>query len=151
MYAFLNFATVIIGLPIGLLADRVGKMPALCLGYFMFFAASLSGIILHANPLNALVIAFLFGSYLAISDTIQRAIIPDFTLPEFKGTAYAFYYTLVGGCALVANSVFGFLWSSVGSGSAFQFSMVTSFFGLGALFFFMIRRRTAAGLPSLIS
>ena len=150
VYAFLNFATVLIGLPIGLLADRVGKMPALCIGYFMFFAASLSGILLHANPLNALVIAFLFGSYLAISDTIQRAIIPDFTLPEFKGTAYAFYYTLVGGCALVANSIFGFLWSSVGSGQAFQFSMITSVFGLVALFFFMIRKRAVAA-PSLIS
>ena len=151
VYAFLNFATVIIGLPIGLLADRVGKMPALCLGYFMFFAASQSGIVLHANQLNALLIAFLFGSCLAISDTIQRAIIPDFTLPEFKGTAYAFYYTLIGGCALVANSIFGFLWGSVGSGQAFEFSMITSVFGLGALLFFMIRRRATPALPSLIS
>ena len=141
VYAFLNFATVIIGLPAGLLADRVGKVPALCLGYFMFFFASFSGIILHVNPFNALVIAFLFGGYLAISDTIQRAIIPDFTLPEFKGTAYAFYYTLIGGCALVANSVFGFLWSSVGSGLAFKFSMATSVVGLVALLLFMMRGR----------
>jgi MFS family permease len=142
VYAFLNFATVIIGLPVGLLADRVGKMPALCLGYFMFLFASFSGIILHANPFNALIIAFLFGGYLAISDTVQRAIIPDFALPEFKGTAYAFYYTLVGGCALVANSIFGFLWSSVGPGLAFKFSMVTSVVGLVSLLFFMMRRNS---------
>jgi len=147
VYAFLNFATVIIGLPIGLFADRVGKMPALCLGYVMFFAASLSGIMMHANPLSALVIAFLFGAYLAISDTIQRAIIPDFTVPEFKGTAYAFYYTLLGGCGLVANSIFGFLWSSVGSDLAFQFSMVTSVLGLVALLLFMARRRDVLALP----
>jgi MFS family permease len=145
VYAFLNLATVMIGLPIGLLADRIGKIPVLCFGYSLFLLTSLVAVFVGANPLNALVIAFLFGSYLSVSETVQRALIPDFTKPEFKGTAYALYYTLVGACALVANSIFGALWSSKGSAFAFQYSMITSAFGLAALLFFMIKKWRIVG------
>jgi len=43
-----------------------------------FLVTSVMGIILVGNSLYAYLIAFLFGAYLGISDTVQRAIIPDF-------------------------------------------------------------------------
>jgi len=133
VYASLNVATVISGLPAGILADRAGKIPVLALGYTLFLATSITGLLLTGNPLHAFVIALLFGIYLGISETVQRALIPDFTKPELKGTAYALYYTLIGVSSMVANSVFGALWSSLGPAAAFQYTIVTTTAGLAAL------------------
>jgi len=133
VYASLNVATVILGLPAGILADKVGKIPVLGLSYMVFLATSVGGLLLVGNPLYAFVIALLFGSYLGIAETVQRAIIPDFTKPELKGTAYALYYTLIGVSSMAANSIFGVLWSNLGPAAAFQYTILTTTAGLGAL------------------
>jgi MFS family permease len=142
VYATLNFATVVLGFPSGLLADRVGKIPVLCLAYAAFFATSVTGIVLVGNSLYAYLIAFLFGAYLGISDTVQRAVIPDFTRNELKGTAYAFYYLLIGFSSLAANTIFGYLWTSASSSAAFTYSIVTSVAGFAALTLFWAIGRT---------
>jgi hypothetical protein len=95
---------------------------------------------LLGNWIYAFVIAFIFGSYLAISDTVQRALIPEFTKPELKGTAYAIYYTLIGSCYLVANSVFGALWTDRNPSVAFQYSIITAAAGIVALVAFISAR-----------
>ena len=144
VYATLNVATVLFGLPAGILADKIGKLPMLCVSYVAFLATSFAGLWLTGYWAYAFLIAFLFGSYLAISETVQRAMIPDFTKPELKGTGYALYYMLIGVSSLLANSVFGALWTSISPAAAFEYSTVTSTLGLAALFLFMIRRRTGA-------
>lgn len=141
VYAVLNVATVLIGLPAGILADKAGKLPVLFVSYLVFLATSAGGIFFPGYPLYAFLLAFLFGSYLAISETVQRALIPDFTRPELKGTAYAVYYTLIGICSLVANSIFGFLWTNSGAAVAFQYSAVTSASGMIALVIFIAAKR----------
>jgi MFS family permease len=140
VYALLNLATVMIGLPAGLLADRVGKFPVLCLCFLVFLGTSLAGLFLAGYWLYAFLIAFLYGSYLSISDTVQRALVPDFTLPELKGTGYAVYYTIVGIGSLIANSVFGALWTTLGAPVAFQFSIMTSSVAVVALVVFAFWR-----------
>jgi MFS family permease len=137
VYAALNVSTVAIGLPAGMLADKIGKIRVLGLGYVVFLVTSLAGIFLSGNPLYGFALAFLFGGYLAISETIQRAIVPDFTRPELKGTAYAIYYSLIGLGSLVANAVFGMLWSWSGPSTAFQYSAITAAAGIVALAVFI--------------
>ncbi len=139
VYACLNLATVVLGLPAGMLADRVGKVPILALSYAVFLVTSVAGALLTGNPLYAFPLAFLFGSYVAISETVQRAMIPDFTKPELKGTAYALYYTLVGVGSLVSNLIFGALWTNMGPATAFQYSIATSAVGIVALIVFILR------------
>jgi MFS family permease len=141
VYATLNLATVFIGLPIGIFADKAGKIPALCIGYLVFAVTSYLGFYLNSYWGYAYLIAFLFGSYLSISETVMRALVPDFTKPEVKGTAYAFYYMMIGVCSLIANSVFGALWTSFSQTAAFEFSIVTSTAGVAALIIFLLVRR----------
>lgn len=140
VYACLNLSTVLFGLPAGMLADRVGKVRVLGLGYMLFLATSVSGILLAGNPFYAFVIASLFGIYLAITETVQRAVIPDFTKPELKGTAYAVYYALIGLCSLAANLIFGVLWADVSPVSAFQYSILTATVAVCLLLAFMARK-----------
>jgi MFS family permease len=141
VYGVLNVATVILGLPSGILADRVGKTRVLLLSYGLFLAASAAGLVMTGSTLYAFLIAFLFGSYLAISETVQRAMIPDFTRPQLKGTSYAVYYMVIGACSFVANAIFGYLWTVSGSSAAFQYSLTTSLLGIIALVAFTSTRR----------
>ncbi len=140
VYAVLNLATIIIGIPAGLLADRIGKLPVLCVCFLVFLGTSLGGLLLSGYWLFGFLIAFHYGIYLSISDTVQRAMIPDFTRPELKGTAYAVYYTLIGAGSLIANSVFGALWTNLGSTAAFKFSIATSAIAAIALAIFALGR-----------
>lgn len=140
VYTLLNLATVIIGLPAGILADKVGKLPVLCLSFLVFLVTSIAGAVFAGYWLYGFLIAFLYGSYLSISDTVQRALIPDFTRPELKGTAYAVFYTLIGIGSLIANSVFGALWTTLGSSLAFRFSVATSAVAVVALVIFTVGR-----------
>jgi MFS family permease len=102
---------------------------------------SLAGVVLVGYWAYGLLIAIFYGGYLSISDTVQRAMIPDFTRPELKGTAYAFYYTIIAIGSLIANSVFGALWTSLGSAVAFRFSIATSAVAGVALVIFALRGR----------
>ena len=145
VYTVLNLATVIISVPAGVLADRIGKAKTLIIGYLLFLVTSAAGLILSGSWVYAFLIAFLFGGYFSISDSVSRALIPDFTKPELKGTAYALYYVMVGICALVSNSAFGFLWTAIGRSVAFEYSIVTSLIGAATLIVFITARKPTSG------
>jgi MFS family permease len=138
VYVVINAVSVAAAFPCGILADRIGKMPVLGLSYIAFIATSAAGILLVGSWVYGFAVGGLFGIYLGISDTVQRAIIPDFTKSELKGTAYAFYYLLVGASSFLANSVFGYLWTSTSSSAAFEYSIVTSTVGVVALVFLLV-------------
>jgi len=126
VYATLNVATVLTGLPSGLLADKYGKDRFLIAGFGIFFASSLAGLLVTEGALLAFPIAFIYGAYLGISDTLQRALVPSFVSNELKGTAYGVYYLVIGVCSLVANLVFGALWDLFSVSAAFEYSLVLS-------------------------
>ena len=126
VYAVLNLATVVAGLPAGLLADRIGKDKVLIGAFGLFAVSTVASILTTSGAVLGFGIAFLYGLYLGTSDTVQRAVIPSLTAGELKGTAYALYYLLLAACSLIANFVFGTLWDQISSTAAFSYSLVTS-------------------------
>ena len=126
VYAALNVATVLAGLPAGILADKYGRDRFLIAGFGMFFVSSLLGFLTTEGASFAFLIAFIYGVYLGISDTLQRALVPSFVSNELKGTAYGVYYLVIGICSLVANIVFGTLWDLFSVSAAFEYSLVVS-------------------------
>ena len=145
VYVAINAISVAAAFPCGVLSDRIGKLPVLGLSYIAFIATSAAGIFLVGSWVYGFAIGCIFGVYLGISESVQRAIVPDFTQSGLKGTAYAFYYLLVGLGSLVANSVFGYLWTSTSSGTAFEYSLVTSTVGLLALIFLILKAKSSRG------
>ena len=143
VYVVINALSVVAAFPCGMLADRIGKVPVLVLSNLAFIATSAAGILLVGGWLDGFAIACLFGIYLGISDTVQRAIIPDYTSAELKGTGYAIYYLLVGITSLVANSIFGYLWTIMNSSVAFEYSVATSIVGTLALVVFMLASKSS--------
>jgi MFS family permease len=64
------------------------------------------------NFLYASILAAVFGIYVGISETLQRAVIPKYVSSELRGTAYGMYNLVVGVGFFVSNIVFGYLWDN---------------------------------------
>jgi MFS family permease len=136
----LNVATIVVGFPSGILSDRFGKDKILVVGFGVFFVASLAGAMATEGVLLAFGIAFIYGAYIGISETLQRALVPSFVSPELKGTAYSIYYLVIGTGSLVANIIFGVLSDHFSMSTAFTYSLITSSAGiLGMLAFIILK------------
>ena len=137
IYAVINVAYTAVGIPAGILADRIGKEKVLIVGYIVFAVSTLLMAILSEGPLFAYILALIFGTYLGIGETVQRAIVPKYVPSEMRGTAYGLYYLVAGITFFVANVVFGFLWYAYTLNTAVTYSLVLSVGAIIGMFVFM--------------
>ncbi|MPZ07091.1 MAG: MFS transporter [Nitrososphaeraceae archaeon] len=132
VYAVINVTHTIIGIPMGIFADRVGKEKALIIGFSIFVVSLLLMIGLESNAyFFAYMIAAIFGLYIGTIETVQRAVIPGYVSPEMRGTAFGLYYVVIGFGFFVCNILFGFLWDAFGFNVAAIYSLI---FSIGAIF-----------------
>jgi MFS family permease len=122
VYAVINVAYTIVSFPAGLLADKIGKEEVLIIGYAIFAVSTLLMVEFTGNSLYAYLLAAVFGTYMGISETLQRAIIPRYIASELRGTAYGVYSLVVGPGFFVSNIVFGFLWDKISLNAAVSYS-----------------------------
>ena len=114
VYAVVNLTHTAIAIPAGRLADRIGKERVLGLGYGAFLVTTLLLPSLPSLVSSAYIIAAVFGLYMGMTETVQRALIPGYVDSGLKGTAYGGYYLVVGTCFFIANTVVGRLWEAQG-------------------------------------
>jgi MFS family permease len=122
VYAVINISYTLVSTPTGLVADKIGKEKVLMVGYVVFAVSSLLMILFVRNALYAFVLAAVFGIYMGISDTLQRAVIPRYTSADLRGTAYGIYNIIVGVGFFVSNIVFGYLWDNFSLNAAVMYS-----------------------------
>ena len=137
VYATINVAHTAIGLPSGILADKVGKEKVLIIGYSVFAASNALMLVLSQNTLYAYILAAIFGLYIGISETVQRAVIPMYVASELRGTAYGLYNVVIGTTFFVANVVFGFLWDNSSLTAAVSYSMITAITAVAGMLMFI--------------
>jgi MFS family permease len=137
IYAVINVAHTVIGIPAGILADRIGEEKVLIIGYIVFAVSTILMAILSESPLSAYILALIFGTYLGIGETVQRAIIPKYVPSEMRGTAYGLYYLVAGVTFFAANVVFGFLWDAFTLNIAVLYSIVLSVGAIIGMFVFV--------------
>jgi MFS family permease len=146
VYAIINVAHTAISIPSGFLADKVGKEKVLIIGYSIFAFSTVLMILISGNTFYAYMLASIFGLYMGISETVQRAVVPRYVISELRGTAYGLYSLVIGITFFVANVVFGFLWDNYGLDTAVYYSItvtVAAIFGMLAF----IRRYSAPPRP----
>jgi len=136
VYAVINVAHTAIGIPSGVLADKIGKEKMLIMGYAVFAVSSLLMVLLSGNFIYAYVLAAVFGLYVGISETVQRAVVPRFVSSELRGTAFGLFNLVIGVCFFASNVVFGFLWDNFSLATAVSYSMTaTAIAGAGMSLF----------------
>jgi len=126
VYAVINVAHTAIAIPAGLLSDKMGKEKVLLMGYGTFLLSTLLLSLPYGSFFYAFPIAVVYGAYVGIVETVQRALVPGYARSDLRGTAYGLYYLVVGASFLVANTVVGTLWEYVNLGTAVNYSIMTS-------------------------
>lgn len=136
-YAILNLAHTGIALPAGIVSDKIGKEKTLLLGYVAFAATCIAAS--TSSPQLVLLIPVLYGAYFGIFETIQRALVAQYSSSALRATAYGLFYLIMGGCFFLANLIVGYLWENLGPGWAFTYSLVTTASSSLGLLLFMKR------------
>lgn len=120
-----------------MLSDRIGREKVLIMGYGAFLVSAL----LLSQRIMSLayifLVALVYGVYMGIGETIQRAMVPKYAPTDLKGTAYGIYYLVVGTGYFVANSVFGALWNYAGSVVAASYCIGTSIAAIISMIIFL--------------
>jgi MFS family permease len=127
IYTIINITHTIIGIPSGILSDRIGKERVLIIGFLLFI---ISTIFMYFSDKNNIIyiisIPLIYGLYVGISETIQRALISKYVSQQNRGTAFGFYGLIVGVCLLIGNITFGFLWDNYDINIALLYSISLS-------------------------
>jgi MFS family permease len=141
IYAVINTAHTLIGYPAGMLADRVGKEVVLSISYGVFLASTVL-MFLSTSSAHAYLLAAVYGVYIGIAETVQRAVVPKYITSDLRGTAFGLYNMVIGFSFLAANLVFGFLLDLSGIPAATSYSIATSLIATAALLGFQALNRS---------
>ncbi len=125
LYLLYNIVYAISALPLGRLADKIGKKRMLSISFLVFSIVSL-GFGLTSSVAVMVVLFALYGIFQAIYEVSARAIIPLFVGQDKRGTAYGIYHTSTGLAALPASFIMGVLWQFAGVNIAFGLSALLS-------------------------
>jgi MFS family permease len=137
VYVVVNLAHTAIAIPAGRLSDRVGKEKVLGLGYAIFAMVAALLFVMPQSIPSAYLVAIVFGAYMGVVETIQRALVPGYVDASLKGTAYGAYYLVVGSAFFVANTAVGSLWQNFGVWASSLYSGILAVSALIGLLLFM--------------
>jgi MFS family permease len=124
IYAIINITHTAIGIPAGILSDRIGKEKMVIIGFLLFVISALLMYYSEQNNIFYIIsIPLIYGLYVGISESVQRALISKYVSEHNRGTAFGFYGLIIGICLLIGNVAFGFLWDNYGVSVAIFYSL----------------------------
>lgn len=118
LWIALHFAKVVGSLPGGLLADRVGRRPAIVAGWLLYALCYL-GFGAAAALWQLVVLLIAYGIYYGLTEGALKAMVADYTVPAQRATAFGVFHGALGLAALPASLVFGVAWAQLGPQAAF--------------------------------
>jgi MFS family permease len=149
VYLVTNVVSVLASIPVGSLADRVGKEKILIVG-FLIYAVVYYGFGITTSIAAIIALFALYGLYSAATDGIMKAFISDMIDNNKKGTGLGIYNALLGVTLLPASLIAGSLYDKVNSSVPFYFGAGTA--GASALlmlvYYLKYRKRTSLLPPT---
>jgi MFS family permease len=131
--------------PVGILADRFGRLGLLVLSLIFLVAANL--VLAQVDGVASLLIGVaLWGAHMGFSQGVLATLIADTAPPESRGTAFGLLSLATGVAVLLGNLLAGALWEWQGPASTFYASAVLStlaMLALGTLIAWRKRRNLA--------
>jgi MFS family permease len=124
VYATINITHTAVSIPSGIIADRIGKEKVLILGYGVLLVSSFLMVLLSGNFLYAFIIALIYGIYVGITETVQRAVLPKYVDSNLRGTAYGLFNLVIGVGFFIGNILFGYLWDAYSLDVSISFSSI---------------------------
>ncbi len=140
--AIFNLVYALLAVPFGTLSDKIGRIPAMLIGWSAYALVYLG----FALASRALLVWFLYGFYgvyYATSEGVSRALLADIVGTEHRGKAFGIYGMTIGLTALPASFFAGFLWDRFGPQTPFFFGAAMAGAAAILLFLFSSRLKTA--------
>ncbi len=138
LYVFHNAVYALTSYPAGHIADKIGKFRVLAFAYALAAVMFIALIFVRESYLTLLVIFLIRGFYMAIQNTLERAIAGDLLAQEIKGTGYGVLASMNGIGDLLSSFIVGILLST--GSSALAFGYCALFATLGTVALFQIRK-----------
>jgi MFS family permease len=127
VYIYYNLVYALLSFPVGILADKFGLARTLILGLVVFsIVYSLMGFALLTW--HFIVIFGLYALYAASTEGISKALISNIAEKDKTATAIGFYTSFASLFAMLASSLAGLIWFTLGMRIMFIIS------GIGVLF-----------------
>ena len=124
-YLAFNAVYAVASMPVGMVADRLGKRKIVMTGFGMF-AAVYAGAALSSAPWHMAGLFVLYGCYMGLTDGVQRAYLATLIPDHRKATGFGLYHMIVGLGILPASAVAGVLWDHIGPAAPFWFGAAMS-------------------------
>lgn len=118
LWMLLHISKIIFSLPGGRFSDRVGRRPAIMIGWLIYIAIYLAMPFASMLWVACALIA-IYGAYYGMTEGAEKALIADLVQPSQRGRAYGIYHGAVGLAALPASLLFGVFWATLGPKLAF--------------------------------
>jgi MFS family permease len=117
-WSFFQGVKAATGVPGGVVADRVGRVPAITLGWIVY-AVSYVGFAFVARPLAVWGLVAVYAVFYGLTEGSERALIADLVPERLRGRAYGIFHAAIGIAALPASVTFGVLWKQFSPRVAF--------------------------------
>lgn len=139
VYLVTNTVSVLFSIPLGSLADKIGK-EKLLIGGFLVYAVVYFGFGATHSVLIIVILFALYGFYSAATDGVQKAFVSDMVDNNKQGTGLGIYNALLGITLLPASLMAGILYDKVNSSIPFYVGAATAC--LSAILMVLFARRT---------
>ena len=138
LWAFFHAVKSAAGVPGGALADRIGRMPAIALGWGVY-TASYVGFAYVSTAARVWPLFAFYALFYALTEGAERALVADLVAPVARGRAFGVFHAATGLAALPASLLFGILWKVFGPHVAFLAGAGVAFVSTAALLAFRAR------------
>jgi MFS family permease len=118
VYIFYNIVYALLSYPMGILADKLGMKKIFLSGLFIF-SIVYAGFAVSSSVYVFLSLFFLYGLYAAATEGISKAWITNIVNRNETASAIGTYTGLQSICALIASSLTGLLWITLGANVTF--------------------------------
>ena len=149
LYVGTNVVFLVLAIPLGRCADRVGRGRVFLIGHLALFAVYLVTTI----PVGGVAITFLclalLGAFYAATDGVLSALTAQLTPPESTASGIAATQTVTAIARLIASAGFGMLWFALGREHAMQ--LVAGLAVLAVVASFVVLRPLLGVLRSPVS
>ncbi|WP_082033708.1 MFS transporter [Pseudomonas sp. PI1] len=137
LYVWRNVVQVLASFPIGVLADRLGSLPVLVVGYALggmtaLLAALAFWLRLESVPLLALLFA-VAGLYVSVQEALESTVTAEMVESETLALSYGALGTVNGTAKFVSSATVGLIWSAISPVLAFICAAVLMVCGTIAL------------------
>ena len=123
IYIFYNMVYALFAFPVGSLADKIGLKRMFLIGLGLFSVVYL-GFSVNTNLYVFLGLFFIYGLYASATEGVSKAWISNISDPKDTATAIGTFSALQSICTMVASSLAGVIWYTLGAKTLFIMSGV---------------------------